>query len=174
MHIYIACGWAKVIDPSWLHFAMGQWPTLWSTKMAQLAFWRFKAVRVPVFFFGNGWAKNQSENEITLFLDLLKMICYFLHGKSTSWGIYREYVLFFGGSLSKSMYFDINLWIGKFIRINQFDKSHLGWIIVVMTHDLTYSSLEWCVSFKLLIVRGIISKFLYDHHNSSYFGWLFQ
>ena len=36
-------------------------------------------------------------------LDLLKMIFYFLHGKSTSWVIYREYFLFFGGSLSKSM-----------------------------------------------------------------------
>ena len=30
-------------------------------------------------------------------------VFYFLHGKSTTWGIYREYVLFFGGSLSKSM-----------------------------------------------------------------------
>ena len=37
------------------------------------------------------------------YLDLLKMIFYFLHGKSTSWVIYREYFLFFGGSLSKSM-----------------------------------------------------------------------
>ena len=38
-------------------------------------------------------------------LDLLKMIFYFLYGKFTIWGIYREYVLFSGGSLSKSMPF---------------------------------------------------------------------
>ena len=62
-------------------------------------------------FFSRKWVSKKSirVHEITLFLDLLKMICYFLHGKSTSWGIYREYVLFFGGSLSKSMYFVINL-----------------------------------------------------------------
>ena len=28
---------------------------------------------------------------------------FFSHGKSTTWGIYREYCLFFGGSLRKSM-----------------------------------------------------------------------
>ena len=37
------------------------------------------------------------------YLDLLKMNFYFLYGKSTIWGIYREYFLFSGGSLSKSM-----------------------------------------------------------------------
>ena len=33
---------------------------------------------------------THSYNKINL--DLLKMIFYFLHGKSTTWGIYREYV----------------------------------------------------------------------------------
>jgi hypothetical protein len=31
------------------------------------------------------------------------MICFFSSGKSNTWGIYRENVLFFGGSLSKAM-----------------------------------------------------------------------
>ena len=32
------------------------------------------------------------------------MISVFLHGKSNTWGIYREYVLFFGGPFSTSMF----------------------------------------------------------------------
>ena len=39
-------------------------------------------------------------------LDFLKMIFYFLNSKSTTWGIYREYIymyIYIGGSLSKSM-----------------------------------------------------------------------
>ena len=44
-----------------------------------------------------------------LILDLLKMIFYLLYGKSTIWGIYREYVLFFGASLSKSMLLTVNI-----------------------------------------------------------------
>jgi hypothetical protein len=44
-----------------------------------------------------------------LILDLLKMIFYLLYGKSTIWGIYRDYVLFFGGSLSKSMLLTVSI-----------------------------------------------------------------
>jgi hypothetical protein len=36
------------------------------------------------------------------FLGLFKVIFYFPNGKSTIWGIYSEYVLFFGHPLSKS------------------------------------------------------------------------
>ena len=52
------------------------------------------------------------------------MIFYFLHGKSTSWAIYREYFLFFGGSLSKSMYY-IHCQISNFLAQLHQRTSHL-------------------------------------------------
>ena len=39
----------------------------------------------------------------TMYLDLFKVIVYFPHGKSTTWGIYRVCFIF-GGSLSKSKF----------------------------------------------------------------------
>ena len=41
---------------------------------------------------------------IIIYLGLFKVIVYFPNGKSTIWGIYSEYFLFFGHPLSKSKY----------------------------------------------------------------------
>ena len=48
------------------------------------------------------WRPSTTQIFLAYYLNLLKMM-FFSHGKSTTWGIYREYCLFFGGSLRKSM-----------------------------------------------------------------------
>ena len=65
-------------------------------------FWFFEApFNHPKIHMCSVWLVNNSTQSCEN-LDLLKMIVYLFHEKSTTWGIYREYVLFFGGPLSKS------------------------------------------------------------------------
>ena len=66
-------------------------------------FWFFEApFNHPKIHMCSVWLVNNSTQSCEN-LDLLKIIFFNLfHGKSTTWGIYREYVLFFGGPLSKA------------------------------------------------------------------------
>ena len=54
-------------------------------------------------FYGNGpLEQKKASKDCPNCLGLSKVIFYFPNGKSTLWGIYSEYVLFFGHPLSKS------------------------------------------------------------------------